>query len=343
MPQRVDEREGRGHPVDVVDVLQALAAVVLLQDRPEQVDGLVLRPARIARILQEDDRDRALGGGPAARQRRDRHHVGGARDRVHDDERLPAELPGRRVGLDRELRRREHHQDVRLLRLQPRDLRTDVVVRDVVALLRDDLLLLGAEPVLEPARQLLAVVVVLEEDADLRLRPRPSQVAAVDRALREVARLVADRPRVLLVVLAPRARAARDEQVRHLQLVQVGADGEVRLRPERVVDREHLLVLDEVARLLDRLRRVVRVVDVVVLDLPAVDAAVSVHVLEVGVGALRHRGVCGGGPGQRRRAADQDLLRRHAGRRRPAGRRRRDDRERTEQREDDPPSSHSLH
>src|SRR5437868_1663641 len=45
--ERVDEGERRRHAVDVVDVAQALAAVVLLQDRAEEMDAAVLRPARV--------------------------------------------------------------------------------------------------------------------------------------------------------------------------------------------------------------------------------------------------------------------------------------------------------
>src|SRR5207247_10801518 len=93
-------------------------------------------------------------------------------------------------------------------------------------------------------------------------------VTPVDRRLTAVARLVADRPRVLLVVAAPGARAARDEQLWNLQLVQVRADSQILLGPERVVDREDLVVLDEAANLLDRLRRVVGGVLVLVLDAP---------------------------------------------------------------------------
>src|SRR2546430_12637010 len=44
--------------------------------------------------------------------------------------------------------------------------------------------------------------------------------------------------------------------------------GQILLGPERVVDREDLVVLDEAANLLDRLRGVVGVVLVLVLDAP---------------------------------------------------------------------------
>ena len=343
VPERVHQRVRRGHAVDVVDIGQSLAAVVLLQDRPEERHRLVLLPLRVERVLEEGDRDRALRLQLAARQAGDRHRVRRARDRVDEDERAPSEHPRRRVGLDRELRRREHHQRVDALRLQPRDLRLDVGVGDVVALLRDDQLRPLAERVLEAGDELLPVVVVLVEDPDPGIRPRLRDVVAVDRSLAPVPWLEADRPRILLVVASPGAPAARDQELRDLQLVQVRADREVLLRTERVVDREDLVVLDEVAGLLDRLRRIVGVVVVLVLDAPAEDAAVVVDVLEVGVGPLRDRRVGGGRTAERRRPADQDLLRGHPGRAGAARRCGGDDHERSEHAEEDPGLPHSPH
>src|SRR5438477_1996034 len=96
--------------------------------------------------------------------------------------------------------------------------------------------------------------------------------------------------------------------MRNLELVQVRTDREILLGSERVVDRKDLVVLDELTGLFDRLRRVVRVIVVLVLDAATEDAAVVVDVLEVGVGALRHRSVRGGWTAERGRPADQDLL-----------------------------------
>ena len=82
--------------------------------------------------------------------------------------------------------------------------------------------------------------------------------------------------------------------------------------PTRVEDREDVVLLDELSRQLHGLRRVVRVVEVDVVDLPAVDAAVSVDVLEVRVGAVRDRAEERRRPGDRDRAADRDRRRRDA-------------------------------
>src|SRR5205823_5589204 len=78
---------------------------------------------------------------------------------------------------------------------------------------------------------------------------------------------------------------------------------------ERVEDREDVLVLDEVARGADGLRRDVLVVDVLVVDLALVHAAARVHVLEVGVGALGDRAEALRDSGQGRGPADVDRRR----------------------------------
>ena len=96
-------------------------------------------------------------------------------------------------------------------------------------------------------------------------------------------------------------------------LVQVLADGDVVLRPERVEDREDLVLLDELPRDLDRLRRVVGVVEDLVLDPALADAAGGVDEVEVRLRAARDRRVGGGRAGERRCPSDEDRRRRDAG------------------------------
>ena len=258
-------------------------ARVLLHDLAVEQDGRVLRPLRVVRVLEEDDRDRALDALVLPLARGEHHHVRRARDRVHEDLRLPAEPVHVLVGLDHELRRREQHQDPGLRRAQARDLGLDVVVGRRVADARDDVRLPGAEPALEALDEVAAVAVVLIEDRDLGFRLRSPDVRAVHGPFGDVRRLVGDRPRILLAVAAERRAAGRDEELRHVLRVQVRAGRLVLLGAERVEDREDVLVLDEDARLADGLRRDVLVVEVLVVDLPLVHAAARVDVLEVGV------------------------------------------------------------
>ena len=137
------------------------------------------------------------------------------------------------------------------------------------------------------------------------MRPLRRDVAAVDLPLGDVARQVADRVRVA----APGVRAGRDKELRDPALLQVVADRDVGLGAERVEDREDLILLDELARLRDGLRRVVRVVEVAVIDLPPVHAAAVVDVLEVRLRSERDGLVAGREPAERDRPTEQDRAR----------------------------------
>ena len=150
----------------------------------------------------------------------------------------------------------------------------------------------------------------------LRRRDR----APVDGALAAVALQEAHRPRVARRGWRHRVGAVADEELRHLGLVEVRLDGLVVLRADGVEDREDPVLLHEPPRLLHGLRRVVRVVVEDVADLPSVDAATRVDVVEVRLGAGADRAERGRDPRQRHRASEHDLLRLHAGLGRERGR-----------------------
>ena len=76
-------------------------------------------------------------------------------------------------------------------------------VRDLVALLGDDLDVRALDRLLEAAQQVLAEGVVLVEHRDLRVRLLLLQVVGVDLRLGHVVGLPADRERVRLDVRAP--------------------------------------------------------------------------------------------------------------------------------------------
>ena len=86
------------------------------------------------------------------------------------------------------------------------------------------------------------------------------------------------------------------------------------LRARLVEDRKHVVLLHEAARLLNGQRGVEGVVEELVLDLAAEDAAFVVDVLEVAVGAVGDRLERRGGTAERIRPADQDRGRGYAGR-----------------------------
>ena len=111
------------------------------------------------------------------------------------------------------------------------------------------------------------------------------------------------------MLLTDRRRAAADEELRHLALVQVVAHRERVLGADRVEDREDVVLLDELLREADRLRRVVLVVLDLVDDLAAVHAAVCVDVVEVRLRAAQHRLVLRLRAGERAGRAEHDLRR----------------------------------
>jgi hypothetical protein len=169
------------------------------------------------------------------------------------------------------------------------------------------------------AEQLVAVLVPLVENGDLRLRMLLRDQAPVDRALARIARQERDRPGPARVLVRERACAAADEELRHLLLVQVLPDRERVLGADGVEDREDVVLLDELRRQLRGLRGVVLVVLDLVDDLPPVDAAVRVDVVEVRLRTAQHRLVLRFRARERPGAAEDDLIRRHAGRRFSSG------------------------
>jgi len=84
--------------------------------------------------------------------------------------------------------------------------------------------------------------------------------------------------------------------MRHLLLVHVLVDRAVRRRAEGLEERGDLVLLDQLAHHLDGLGRRVAVVVSDVVDLPPVDPAFVVDLLEVGADDLPDRAVGRGRP-----------------------------------------------
>ena len=101
--------------------------------------------------------------------------------------------------------------------------------------------------------------------------------------------------------------AGAGEQLRNLLLVQVALHGGVAGRAEQLEGQQHLVALDQLAHLLDRLRRRVAVVILDQIDLAAVHAALLVDHLDVGGLRLGDGRVGRGRPRERRGLADLDL------------------------------------
>ena len=131
-------------------------------------------------------------------------------------------------------------------------------------------------------------------------------VGRIDARFGAVVRLPADGPGEMLGI-APARGAGGDEQLRHLHGVHVFLDRRVGRGAERREDQEHLVALDQLARLLHRLRRAVGVVIGDEVDLAAVDAAIVVDHAEIGAHRLADDAVGRGRPAVRHDVADLDL------------------------------------
>ena len=267
----------------------------------------------LAGILRVLDADRAVdevAGTRGASRRQERVRP---RDLVRVDlRRLPVERAGDPVRLDRRPRREDDHEDRRAGRPQPAICDRGSV--DVTSNGCSETMLVFdlPEPDLEAVDQVLAVVVVLVDDADLRVGVVLADVTPVDQPLADVVREPGGRPRELLPVAGERLRARGREHLRHARGVQVRPDGEIDLGAERADDGEDLVLLDQPPRELDAVRRVVDVVVVDPVDLTAEDATLPVgplrrvDVAEVGLHRGRDRPVERRSPGQREAAADLD-------------------------------------
>jgi hypothetical protein len=95
--------------------------------------------------------------------------------------------------------------------------------------------------------------------------------------------------------------------LRHLLRIHVFLDRRIRRRAERIEDEQHLVALDQLARLLDGFRRAVAVVIADEIDLAAVDAALGIDLLEVGLCGLADHAVGRSGSAIWRDAANLDF------------------------------------
>ena len=221
--------------------------------------------------------------------------------------RLPFDFVHLLDRLRREFRRGDVEEHVGAGRLQLDDMRIDGRLRGFVAFLGNDHRgRLGAEPVLQALDVIFAVIVVLIEHGDLGVRLFLENVLGVDLGLALVVGLPAHGPGKVLGIV-PLGGAGGDEQLRHLLGVQVFLDRRVRWRAERIENEQNLVALDQLAGLLDGLRRAVGIVIADEIDLAAVDAALGVDLLEVGFLGLADHTVGGSGSAVGHDVADLDL------------------------------------
>ena len=127
----------------------------------------------------------------------------------------------------------------------------------------------------------LAEIVVLIQHGDLGVRSILQYVLCIAGGSGLLTRQKCHRPWIGLRI-APLHAGRGDEQLRNVLRVEIFERSRVGRRPERAEQKQDLVGLDQLARLLDRPRRTVAVVQRKQADLASVDAALLIEHLEIG-------------------------------------------------------------
>jgi hypothetical protein len=205
-------------------------------------------------------------------------------------------------------------------RLQSDDLRIDGRVGHLVRRLSNDhRFRLVAERSLQRVEVVLAVIVVLVQHRDLRIRLLRQNEFCKTPGLADKAQIAADRPWVMLRVAKARG-AGEQKHLRHLALVEVALHRGVGRRAERAEDAEDLVPLDETTGLLDGFGWAVAVIERDELDFATVDPAGVVDHAVIGRLRAPDRRERRGRPAIGDRLPDLDVSVRNAGCRLALGR-----------------------
>ena len=261
---------GIGDGVVGIDIGQIFRA-----QRLERHRVLILFPAPGSGLLGIADRDDVRGvleaGGVEDRA--------AGRSRRQQLQRLPAELGHLADRLRRRLAGGDVVENVRARLREIDELRIDRRIGQIVGLLHDHLG--GAagirQHLLEGPEEIAAEIVVLVEDADLRIRLHAHDVLGENPRFGRIQRQARHGPFVVLRIV-PFRRAGVEQQLRHALGIEIFVHGGLRRGAERAEQRQHLLLLDQPPRRLDAFRRAVGVVQGQEGDLAPVDAALSLSI-----------------------------------------------------------------
>src|SRR6266403_3846912 len=283
---------GLGYAVAVHDGAIELVGfgIILLQERIEFLHAGIVVPLGVRTVLGVSGRENALR---ILKARRLDHGADGGRNVGDDMQRLPFDLGELLDRLRREFRGGDADEDVGAGGLQLDDVVVDRRLRGLVTFFSNDHRRLGAQPVLQALEVIFPEIVILVHDGDLGARFLFQQVLRVNARFALIAGLPAHGPGKVLGIV-PLGGAGGDEQLRHLLCVQIFLDRRVRRRAKGIEDQQYFVALHQLAYLLYGLRRAVAVVIADEIDLAAVDAALGVDLLEVGLLGLADHAVSGG-------------------------------------------------
>ena len=192
--------------------------------------------------------------------------------------------------------------------LQLQDLRVDRRVRHLIRQRLDHHLVeLIAQAVLQAVDVVAAQIVVLIQDADLRVGLMRQDVFGIHLSLQPVARLKRDAPGVVLGIGDEHRRAGAQPDIGHFLLVDIFADRGIRRSTDGLEQDGDLFILDQLADDLDRFRRAVAVIQGNQVDLAAVDAALFIDHLEISRLGGGYLPIHAGGAAERSALTDLDL------------------------------------
>jgi hypothetical protein len=152
-----------------------------------------------------------------------------------------------------------------------------------------------AQSRLETPDVIFAGVLIRRDHRDFGVRFGLQNILRVKPALQLVGWIETDRPWEMLRVVPPR-RPRRNEQLRNVLGVKVFLNGNIGRGADRTEHREHVVLLDKLAGLLDGFRRRIGIVQGQKLDFASVNAAFIVQHLKVGGLGARKRAVGRSGP-----------------------------------------------
>src|SRR5260370_18722889 len=163
------------------------------------------------------------------------------------------------------------------------DLPVDRRIRELVGRCLDGRGVFVAQHVAHAGRIVATVVMVLMEDADFWIWILLENVSLVKTRAQSIARAHAGDRVGPSLVIAPAVGAALDEQLRNFSLVEVFRNLELSGRPNRTESKGDVLHVNQLARLVPGSPRQEAVVDTDQVDLAAIDAALIVDHLHVGL------------------------------------------------------------
>ena len=206
---------------------------VLGHEGIELLHAGIIVPLRVGGILDIGGRDNVLRILISSRLD---HAADRGRHVIEEVQRLPSDLGGFLDRLRGEFRRCDIDEHVGAARLQLDDMAVDGRLGGLIAFFGNDHRCgLGAEPIRETLQIVLAVIVILIEHRDLRVRLLLEDIFGVDLGFALVARLPSHGPGKVLGIV-PFGGAGGDEELRHLLRVHVFLDCRVGRRPQRIED-----------------------------------------------------------------------------------------------------------